>query len=243
MGCDLCRSATQIAPHRDRARPLTVSLWLYPAVSAREEETWQLLAPLTVTIVGTAPAVSNAFDYGELRAASGEVLGTFVAVTASTGSEARVVTATEITDATGLPALRVLLRPYRPWAFSELGTRCLGQSDVVDGHAVPLASFRRRSVLSSGRLRIGIDTPRLGRAVLTERRARGQRQFSVVTGDGVDLASIEAQFDLNALTTIEVRHETSAPAAWRVTNLALAVCLPAFGVGGLTWGAPGPPGN
>ncbi|MET0628331.1 MAG: hypothetical protein ABW033_07735 [Acidimicrobiia bacterium] len=194
------------------------------------------MAAPALAVVGTAPVIPNAFDHGEYRTPDGETLGTFRASTPARRdrTDGHVVTTTTILDADGRPVLTLLRRPYLPWMITPMGTRCRAQHELVgdDGALLAIARARARSIWS--RLRIGIQTVTVGDGVLIERRARGERRFEVHTDAGVELATITARSELNVMTEIWVDHATT-DAAWRTTIVALATCLPAFGVGGPSW--------
>src|SRR5436190_8129339 len=185
----------------------------------------------SLRIRGTAPAPLNPFLSCDYYDVDDELAGSYVVAAPSrkrwNGEPAIAVT--DIFDRDGILFMRIVRRPFRVWSTRGRSTAGRGHYVITDPDNSEVGVLVPHARLDLIRLRVDLDIEGFGHGRLKEaaiRHERGARIFRVFADPDVALATIRAPG-----AEITVEHEPETPAAWRCTVLALATCLPQFGVG------------
>jgi hypothetical protein len=133
----------------------------------------------------------------------------------------RAIAVTEITDGDGITFMLIRRNRGERYVLTD-----------VDGTEVGV--LRPRPSFNVVRLRVHVTIPGHGSGTLREsrRRAGGVRTFAVrLRPDKRPVGSIEARPGRDGPAEISLVHADDSPPPWRCATLALATCLPQFGVG------------
>jgi len=189
-----------------------------------------------LTIRGTAPRIPNPFFAGQYYDPEDRPVGSYImaAPPRKRWNGEPTISVTDILDNDSDLFMRILRRPFRPW--SGLGRRQphRGQYVIADPDETPVGVLRRRLLLKSDRLDVRADIEGWGIGRIEEDdRTGSDRVFRVRDERSVAVATVTARFEGQFsvhLREISIEHTPDARAAWRCTTLALATCLPQFGI-------------
>jgi hypothetical protein len=186
-------------------------------------------------IRATAPIRGNPFAEGVYYDIDDRPVGSYV-VTSPPGKRWNgepTVAVTDIFDTDQVLFMRILHRRWSLWSARRTRGQRRDCYVMVDGDDTEIGVFTPRVPVYFP-LRVDVTITSFGRGHLAfVRDDPGQRVFRLRADQGVLLATIFVP--RGALVwpgeEISIEHESEAPAAWRCTTLALATCLPQFGVG------------
>jgi hypothetical protein len=140
----------------------------------------------------------------------------------------RAIAVTEIADGDGLTFMLVRREPF------QIGRNRGGRYVLTDVDGTEVGMLRPRPSFSIVPLHVKVSMPGHGTGELREsgRRARGVRTFEVrVRSDKRPVGTIDARQGPDDPAEISLVHAADSPPPWRCATLALATCLPQFGVG------------
>ena len=184
----------------------------------------------SLTIRGMGHSVVELLVAGEYHDPYGLRVGAFT-VTApprNRWNRRPAIAVTEITDGDGITFMLVRREPFR------LGRSLGGRYVLADVDGAELGALRPRTSFNVAALRVRVTIPGYGSGQLREsrRRARRVRTFAVRESSSArTVGTIEAHAEPDAPFEISVVHSADSPPPWRCATLALATCLPQFGVG------------
>ena len=174
----------------------------------------------------------------------GAVLGTFRVVTPAANAGRAVVT--EILDPDADRVLRIVRLLGRRRLGVTKGAAQRGGFRVFDSAGSVTASFQPRWGIVSARLRVAVEARGLSggslrheRAVLAKRGVQAELRYRILAHDGGAVATVTARFAppssffhaLAVLEVIDVSLEVDTVERWGSVAVALATCLPQFGIG------------